>query len=70
MARATLGSFITPVSAEEHCQIVETHVREHQVEGRSEGAAQATRLGNASPPESCQELAVANSAVRSTVVMT
>ena len=70
----TLGSFFTPVSAEEHRQIVE-YSRSGNT--KLKGVAKAllkqpirADLGNASPPESCQELAAAHSAGRSAVATT
>ena len=60
------GAFFSPVSAEEHQQIVEYS---HSGNTKSKGIAKVplkrpvrADLGNAVPPESCQELAIAHSA--------
>ena len=73
MALATLGSFLT---AEEHRQIVE-YSRSGNTKSKCVAKVPLKRpvradFGNASPPESCQEFAVAHSASagRSTVATT
>ena len=69
-----LGKLFTPVSAEEHRQIVE-YSRSGNTKSKGVAKVPLKRpvradLGNASPPESFQELAIAHSAGRSAVAMT